>query len=251
MSTKNATVLNWPSNSTEISFDNLFETRISKDIKFDLDLLVLSATLYRLRNSTYGDEQIANQYRCLSLIEDNIQQYVTESDYEFAEEVRQHFSQKLMMLKLKTENLTSFREDLNQFLHASWHNNSSRSFVYPKKFVGLAYKLPYFYIYDNQLNSIFGSSYSKIKGPQQVKGEKKLSFLTKIHSHTRRGSGNIEYWFEDEYSNKVMISLENHNPLLNLFNKLITDTVVINGKFDVRHKDTMEYYNSYNWTCVA
>ena len=251
MTTMNATVLNWPSNSPPISYDNLFETRESKEVKFDLDLLVLSATLYRLRNSVYGDEQIANQYRCLSLIEDNIQQYVTEYDYEFAEEIRQHFSQKLMMLKLKTDHLTAFREDLNQFLHANWHKDPAGVYVYPKKYVGLAYKLPYFYIYDNQLNSIFGSTYSKIKGPQQTKGDKKLSFLTKIQSHTRRGSGNIEYWFEDESSNKVMISLEHHNPLLNLFNKLITDTVVINGKFDVRHKDTMEYYNSYNWTCVA
>ena len=251
MTTMNATVLNWPSNSTPISYDNLFETRESKDVKFDLDLLVLSATLYRLRNSVYGDEQIANQYRCLSLIEDNIQQYVTESDYEFAEEIRQHFSQKLMILKLKTDHLTAFREDLNQFLHANWHQDPAGVYIYPKKFVGLAYKLPYFYIYDNQLNSIFGSSYNKIKGPHQIKGEKKLSFLTKIQSHTRRGSGNIEYWFEDESNNKVMISLENHNPLLNVFNKLITDTVVIDGKFDVRYKDTMEYYNSHNWKCVA
>ena len=68
-----------------------------------------------------------------------------------ANEIRDYYSKKIMLWKLKGVNLSSYRTDLNTFIH-----NSSRE--YPKSHMGIAYWLPEFHEYDIQLDEIRMSS---------------------------------------------------------------------------------------------
>jgi hypothetical protein len=255
MATMHATVSAFPTSLNGISnnsWDNIFSPKPSKDekIKTDLDLLVMSCTIYRLRHAKYDDPATASKYKCLSLIDDNIQQYVTTVDYDLADLIKEHFQQKLIILQLKAAQLTNFRSDLSKFLNSNWHTDPAGVFIYPKTFVGLAYKLPYLYFYDLEMNKIFGGDYFAIKGPTSLRGTKTLKHLTTITPH-RKYQNSIEFWFEDETGNRVMITLEKHNPLINVFDKMIEGPVEIEGKFEMRMKDAMHYYHMPVWKCLV
>lgn len=233
-------------------WEDAFPEHKKKDekIKTDLDLLVMSCAIYRLRNAHYDDQALANRYKCLSLLDDNIQQYVTDVDYDLADTIKDHFQQKLIILQLKSANLTPFRTDLNKFLNSNWHSDPAGVFIYPKEFVGLAYKLPYLYFYDLEMTKIFDGDYRTINGPSSLRGTKTLKHLTTITPH-RKYQNSIEFWFEDEKNNRVMINVEKHNPLINVFNKMIEGPIELDGKFEMRMKDTLQYYHSPLWKCLV
>lgn len=234
------------------NWDRIFSNNPKKEekIKTDLDLLVMSCAIYRLRNGKHDDATLANRYKCLSLIDDNIQQYVTDKDYALADLVKDHFQQKLILLSLKSTQLTSFRTDLSKFLNMNWHTDPAGVFIYPKEFVGLAYKLPYLYFYDLEMRNIFSGDYATVKGPSSTRATKTLKHLTTI-TPNRKYMNSIEFWFEDADSNRVMINVDKNNPLINVFNKMIEQPIKLEGKFEMRMKDTLQYYHSPNWKCVV
>jgi hypothetical protein len=210
----------------------------NEQVKIEFDLLVLSAALYRLRKVASKDTSM-NHIHTMSLTDTQLPKYVTPEDYDFAETIKEHFGQKLFVLKLKNTNLTNFREDLNSFLHSSWHTDTSGVFIYPERFLGLAYKLPYLYEYDMQMKEVFDSDYCDIKGPNALRDEKSLTH-----------NNNTEYWFSDEKNNRVMIVVEKHNPLKSVFDYLVQEPVKVKGKFEMRMKDSQQYYSTPVWEVV-
>lgn len=233
-------------------FDDFFSEAYNKKrdtkVKTELDLLVLSATLYRLR--TLATKNSDNHFiHTMSLTEDRLTGYVTEVDYQFAEEIKQHFGQKLMLLKLKNARLTNFREDLNSFLHSNWHTDPAGVFVYPESFVNLAYKLPYLYQYDLEMQEVFDTDYQEIVGPHALRDTKVLTHIKTIVQN-RKHNHNTEYWFSDEKDNRVMIMVEKHNPLKSVFDHLVKEPVTVKGKFEMRMKDSQQYYSTPLWEVV-
>lgn len=216
--------------------------------KTEFDLLVLSCALFRIRTTNAITDE--NRYlHNMSLVDSALAKHVTEEDYALASLVKEHFSQKLLMLQLKSVRLTPFREDMNKFLHNNYHDPSGL-FVYPKNFVPLAYKLPYLYDYDMKIREVFDTDYKSIVGPETIKGDKTLTHVKTIKSVVRKDSGKIEYWFIDDNANKVMVSLEKTNPLLSVFDSLVKKPIILKGKFEARRKDTLQFYNMPNWEVV-
>ena len=234
------------------NWDNLFspKPKTEEKIKTELDLLVLSCAIYRLRHAKYDDPVVANRYKCLSLIDDNVQQYVTQDDYALADLVKDHFQQKLILLSLKSTQLTPFRADLSRFLNMNWHTDPAGVFIYPKEFVGLAYKLPYLYSYDLEMRNIFGGDYYSIQGPTTLRDTKTVKHLKTLTSH-RKYATSVEFWFEDEKGNRVMLNVDKNNPLMNVFDKMVENPIKIEGKFEMRLKDTLQYYHVPVWKCVV
>lgn len=229
-------------------FNDPYHKKKDEKVKTELDLLVLSATLYRIRTLA-GKNQDNHHIHTMSLTEDRLTGYVTDVDYQFAEEIKQHFGQKLMLLKLKNSRLTHFREDLNTFLHSNWHTDPAGVFVYPEPFVNLAYKLPYLYEYDLEMQEVFDSDYQDIVGPHALRGEKVLTHIKTIVQN-RKHNHNTEYWFTDDKDNRVMIMVEKHNPLKNVFDHLVKEPITVKGKFEMRMKDSQQYYCTPIWEVV-
>jgi hypothetical protein len=220
----------------------------NEQVKTEFDLLVLSAALYRLRKVASKDTSM-NHIHTMSLTDTQLPKYVTPEDYDFAETIKEHFGQKLFVLKLKNTNLTNFREDLNSFLHSNWHTDTSGVFIYPERFLGLAYKLPYLYDYDMQMKEVFDSDYCDIKGPNALRDEKSLTHIKTIVQN-RKHNNNTEYWFSDEKNNRVMILVEKHNPLKSVFDYLVQEPIKVKGKFEMRMKDSQHYYSTPVWEVV-
>lgn len=216
-------------------------------VKTELDLLVLSSTLYRLRNTTTKEGNF--HIHSMSLVDSQLSNHVAQEDYVLADTIKEHFSQKLLMMQLKSQKLTNFREDMNRFLHNNYHDPAGL-FVYPENFVPMAYKLPYLYDYDMKIREVFDTDYRDISGPEVIKGDKTLTHVKTIKSVVRKDSGKVEYWFNDDRENKVMVSLEKHNPLLSLFDAIVKNPVTLKGKFEMRRKDTLQFYNMPTWEVV-
>jgi hypothetical protein len=235
-----------------VHLGDLFSDDEVKEIPFktEVDLLVLSCTIYRLRNlykdATEGDK-LNWHLKTLSLLDRDVQRYVTPEDYEMANTVRDFFQKKILVLTLKGP-LSPFRTDLSIFLNSNW-KTSDKVFTYPDKFVGLVYKLPYFYFYDVALQDIFDGDYFTITGPSLTKGAKSVQHLKTIIPQ-RKNSSAIEFWFKDEQNNRVMISLEKHNPLVNVFDKMVEKPINIEASFQLRMRDSLQYYHAPVWKCV-
>lgn len=216
-------------------------------VQFDADLLHLSCALYRLRKTTKDNDW----NRALS---DVPAKEITAADIELADSIRSHFNNKLMLARLRGNELTKFRTDLSKFLNGTFTIKSEFAaklgFEYPENYVGLVYKLPYFYEYDQDIYDIFGGDYVSLKGKFTRDGEKKLTFLKRLSAYKKNIRAD-EYWFADEDSNRVVFTVERNNPLKELFESVLSSGIKIQAKYDHRMKDTLNYINAIEWKIVA
>ena len=199
------------------------------------DILALSAALYRLTNAG-----TSHKFSHLSLSDESgeLAKQVNDLDRAKAEKIRKFYKDKIMLLSLKGVKLSKFRQELSSFLF------QESKYTYEHKYIGMAYRLPYFYEYDNALIDIFGSNYFDLKGQKHLKCEKKLKFirrLTKIQRHVN----NHEYWFTDENDDRIMISIQMENPLLQLFERYIEqDQINMNMVLFHKKNDSLNYYKA-------
>ena len=112
----------------------------------------------------------------------------------------------------------------------------------------MAFRLPYFYEYDQALIDIFGGNYFDLKGQKHLKGEINLKFIRKL-SKVQRHINNYEYWFTDENDDRVMISLQSENPLIPLFEKYIQQSKInMNMVLFGTKNDSLSYYKATHYT---
>lgn len=197
------------------------------------DLLSASVALQRLKK----DDTSTLIFGTDVLVSDKLLDQITSEDIDIANKIRDYYSKKIMVIKLRTNNLSKFREDLNKFVH-------SNTYVYKKDMLPLIYRLPEFYEYDTTMDKLRENLNDKIQ-PDQIKSrfvqtKKTLKFLQSFIVG-KSGRKIKEFWFSDEQNNLVNIFLSKDNPLMNLFEKQLSNPITITGDFVKKHRDNYEY----------
>lgn len=230
-------------NMTAIVWDELDTTELKEPEtyhNFTEDPLLISCTLYRIIKEAPEEKKFLYRNWSLTSHMDKIVAKVTDQDRIYAETVRSYYRSKLIVAKLRNENFTKFRTDLCKFLEEA-----------PSKittdFIGMVYKLPYFYAYDMRLYEIFGGEYATVDGSLHRKDEATLEFLGKTDNGRKRYL-NYEYWFRDPNDNYVLVEVAKINPILKLWEHTIkSNKITVSAKFTTKRKDNLEYYIATGW----
>lgn len=163
---------------------------------------------------------------------------VIESDYITADNIREYYSKKLVVRTLKGKPLSNFRQDLSDYLSKGYKQS------YPEKYLGMIHKLPEFYFYDLEIDSLRLDSTNE---PLDTSiGVKKLTFVKKLYLSTR-SIGLFTFWLHDENKNLYCMQIEKTNALLDLFQSLCEyGTFNLSGKYIAINKDDLNYYKINN-----
>lgn len=220
------------------------ELEIADQVWFAEDILAISCFSYR-NGWGYISKNVANR--------------LEKCDYILAEKIRSHFRNKLTMTVLQGKTLSSFRQDVANFLEKDYSYkkgavdglNPSDGFLYPNKLLGLVTKLPYFYEYDIKLKEVFEGSYSIIQGYYgKFTHHEKVKFKKRLSVNTRTQQAH-EYWFETSQNDMLMIPIKSDNPLDHLFNRLVNSgDLEIAGTFFLKKRDSLEYLTVEHWHVV-
>jgi hypothetical protein len=230
--------------------DTLFSTLESVEEKTitDFDPLLLGCVLYRLKEKSTDSIDIVRHWTILDLITFN-QVKITDEDEQLAQTIRTHYLNKIMLTTLRGDRITNFRADLSKFLNNEYKTLEGR-YQFPKKFLGMVHKLPYFYHYDLEIKKVFNGEYHPLKSNvlNFDAENKKLIFIDKVKAY-RKGHAPYEYWFHDETGNRYMLPVEARNSLSVLFDYHLSSTpyISVKGEFRAARKDTLEYYRSPKW----
>jgi hypothetical protein len=209
---------------------------------FTTDPLLLSCTLHRLIKESRENDSVKYLNWSLNEYADKIASKITDQDRVFAESLKSYYNSKLLMAKLRGDHFTKFKTDLMQYLH-----NSPTTLL--QSFVGMVYKLPYFYEYDMQLVEIFDGAKSDLE-KARVKLDRqdiKLSFISKADNGQKRAR-HYEYWFKDENNLRFLVEVEKYNPIRLLWEKAIQEgDLSINSIFEKKRRDNLEFYVAKGW----
>jgi len=233
-------------NMTKVNWDEFSITKEptpETSYNFTTDPLLVSCTLYRLITESNSMNKLTYCNWSLTEHSDKIAAKITDQDRVFAESLRSYYKSKLIIAKLRGDNFTKFKTDLLQYLNDSPTKITS-------KFIGMIYKLPYFYHYDMELVEIFGSEHVDLeKAPGRLdRQDINLSFIRKADNGQKRAR-HYEYWFKAENNLRILVEVEKHNPVRNLWEKSIQEgDLNINAIFEKKRRDNLEFYVAKAWT---
>jgi len=222
--------------------DTLFNHHYKKYeiYEFEDDVLAVSCAWKRQRDTTPAE------FIYSKLTDKKLFDSVNNDDRELARVIRDYYSKKIMMLTLKGNKLTSFRKDLNTYIHGDTNKVTD-------ELLPLIYRLPEFYDYDMKIEEIKlsledrpkGAKLEKLHGKQTVF---ELSPITIVKKHNKRVKV-MEYWFEGKGSTPVLIQLEPKNPLLHIWDDIFNSKKVlqISGLPFIKHMDDFEYLSIKNF----
>jgi len=197
------------------------------------DLLALSVCWSRYRK--VKDEH-GLRPTITKLLDSDLFRLVSEDDITQANIIRDYYSKKIMVWKLKNIKLTPFREDLNTFVHSDGK-------TFKESMMPLAYRLPEFYEYDIEFEKMSFEYNKEVKRQDTMlqSDKKKLKFVKQLAVNKKHFKCK-EYWFTDNYNNLVSLSFEINNPLLSLFDMTIDNTdITIIGTYRKKSRDGSEY----------
>ena len=209
------------------------------------DLLALSVAWKRLRDAG-GIMPVIN-----NLIDKDLYSHVTNDDRQLANTIRDFYSKKIMMWKLKNiSEFSHYRKDLNSFVH-------SNGLTFNENMLGLAYHLPAFYDYDIVLDSVKSevNPHQEFKKLDTQMKPKVLTLSTNLIplkklEKKRKKIHNIQYWFKDDTINAaVCITVEKNNTLLHVWDQIFDNQKVlkIKGRYVRRTLDDFEYFSVDRW----
>jgi hypothetical protein len=141
-----------------------------------------------------------------------------------------------MVWKLKNIPLTSFREDMNTFIHSDGK-------TFKENMIPLVYRLPEFYEYDIEFEKMSFEYNKEIKRQDSLvhSDKKKLKFVKQLVVNKKRVKC-IEYWFSDNYNNLVALNFEINNPLISLLDMTLNNTdITIAGSYRKKSRDGLEF----------
>lgn len=197
------------------------------------DLLALSVAWKKQRDGGYSN-----------LMDPRLFKVLTPEDQMVADSIRDYYSKKIMMWKLKGIKLTPYREDLNMFVHADGKK-------FREEMLGLAYYLPEFYEFDVSLDEV---RLQVDVPPKSFNGisTKTLLPLKRITKKNKRIT-NIQYWFKDVETNSgVTLTIIPKNPLEHIWNHLFEtkELLSISGHYYTTNKYEFEHFSIRNWNLV-
>lgn len=221
-----------------------FEFQFNDDVKkyevyeISQDLLALSVCWARYRKAR---NEYKPQPAITKLLDSELFRLVSEDDIAHANIIRDYYSKKIMVLKLKNTGFTSFREDLNTFIHSDGK-------MFKENMMPLAYCLPEFYEYDVEFEKMLFDFNREVKRMDQphVVDTKQLKFVKQLSVNTKRYKRK-EYWFSDRSNNLVNINIDTSNPLISLMDMIVNkNDITIKGKFKKCSRDGNEFIKADN-----
>ena len=230
----------WDFNLTDNTHINLKKFEMYESTE---DVVALACTVHRL----YEEKQI--YYK---ITDRDTFNKLEQQDRDKAKEIKDYYSKKVMMLKLKgTGHLSPFRTDMNTLIH-------SDGLLFKESMIGVAYWLPKFYAYDLEMDEIkrqvdHNHKFEEMDKQGTVSVRKLTANLTPLKRlrRTTKRSKSYEYWMKDDTLNAgVVLHLEDKNQLQHLWDYMFdTEKVLkINGSYARRKRDGFEYFSVTNWT---
>ena len=207
------------------------------------DVLALSVAWKRLR-----DENIPRSFS--KLLDRELFNKVQPSDREKAQVIRDYYSKKILMWKLKSINMTKYRQDLNEFI-------VSDGTKFPETTLPLAFRLPEFYDYDVALDGVRTSvnprqQFTKMNAegnPRTLKLNVPLTPLKCLHRKVKN-SDLLQYWFRDPETNAgVVLNLSPKNELKHMWDHMFNNspTIHIQGSYTRKEIDDFEHFLVSEW----
>lgn len=235
-------------NGTSNDWDIFGNKNVKKYEVFETseDILALSVTWHRLRPLiSHGISNIMNPSdRPTKLTDSILFKEIIQEDRDKANLIRDYYSKKLMMFTLKGQKLTSYRKDLNTFIHGDCK-------VVKEEMMPLVYRLPEFYEYDVGLDEMFLELDTRFEGSQISLSTIKTLTPVKKFTVKRKSRRFVEYWLKDEENKPYKIEIDSNNELMHLwdyfydkgkFHDITLDTVI---KFS--NRDSISHYKLIKW----
>ena len=235
-------------NGTSNDWDIFGNKNVKKYEVFETseDILALSVTWHRLRPLiSHGISNIMNPSdRPTKLTDSILFKEIIQEDRDKANLIRDYYSKKLMMFTLKGQQLTSYRKDLNTFIHGDCK-------VVKEEMMPLVYRLPEFYEYDVGLDEMFLELDTRFEGSQISLSTIKTLTPVKKFTVKRKSRRFVEYWLKDEENKPYKIEIDSNNELMHLwdyfydkgkFHDITLDTVI---KFS--NRDSISHYKLIKW----
>ena len=235
-------------NGTSNDWDIFGNKNVKKYEVFETseDILALSVTWHRLRPLiSHGISNIMNPSdRPTKLTDSILFKEIIQEDRDKANLIRDYYSKKLMMFTLKGQQLTSYRKDLNTFIHGDCK-------VVKEEMMPLVYRLPEFYEYDVGLDEMFLELDTRFEGSQISLSTIKTLTPVKKFTVKRKSRKFVEYWLKDEENKPYKIEIDSNNELMHLwdyfydkgkFHEITLDTVL---KFS--NRDSVSHYKLIKW----
>lgn len=195
------------------------------------DLMALSTAWYRIRMSR--DTSAPVEVFPTTLLDKVLFPEVNAEDRQNAADIRDYYSKKIMMWKLKGQELTNFQKDMNEFIHTD-------GVKFQEKMIPLVYSLPGFYFYDKEFDVMASEHHTKIATFNEVT-TKKLSLL-KVLNSGKRSNKKKDYWFSDDQDHLVKMTFQADNPLLSLLDNYAQDYIIVKGLYTKITRDDRDFF---------
>jgi len=218
----------------DLSFNRHPDIRKFEVFETPIDALTLSCTLQRFRkNGNYSNR----------IFDREITESINNEDIELSRTIRDYYSKKIMMWKLKTTHITKFREELNTFIH-------SNGLLIKENQVGMICYLPDFYVYDIAMDNLRLEVTSKVRDSHRnpAMQTRTLIPLDRVIKKSSR-TYSIQYWLKDSEGYANLITLEKKNPLEHIWNSMFQSNIElqIQGTYFQKNIDDFEYFSITHW----
>jgi len=201
------------------------------------DLLALSCAWYRIRNSKDTLKPMIT-----SLLSEDLFRHVTPEDRTKADEVREYYSKKFMVMALREERLTQFRQDLKEYINGD-----------PKRFtertIPMVYRLPEFHAHDIEFDIIKRDFEKEIPqfNQQTRKTSDKAVRLTPVKSFKKNSKTRgkfVEYWLKDSKNQAYRFGINATNPLLGLWDmQFNAGDMMLAVNYQAARRDDLHFFN--------
>lgn len=202
--------------------------------EIDEDLLALSVAWQRLRKERNSNLSPPFYVTITKLLDKDLFSQVNEDDRVRANVIRDYYSKKIMVWRLKNERFSGFREDMNEFIHGDGKK-------FREEMCPLVYRLPEFYDYDSAFDEISREHNIKVNQSEQHHVCKKTLKLVKTFNVGKKHSKRREYWFSDEANDLVNMSVEHNNSLIPLLDFYTQQPFTMEAIYSKKYKDDKEY----------
>jgi hypothetical protein len=167
---------------------------------------------------------------------------VTLEDRTKAEEVRDYYNKKFMVMTLKDQRLTQFRQDLKDYLLGD-----SKKFT--EKTVPMIYRLPEFHAHDVEFDVIQREFEKDIPEfdrftRKTIDKSVRLTPVKGFKKNSKTRGKFTEYWLKDSKNRAYRFSITSANPLIGLWDMQFNNgDMVLNLNTQAARRDELEYFN--------